>query len=132
MSFGNFIRKTSRHARDYFATEKIDFVPRIGHVGNYSKGKLGGDLRAAVNVTMLALPQAIAVIDRPGSTLAYLSSKMARTFDRARVDEEDAAALAFRKAPARIIMPRRVRWISRYIRNATTRQMAEIARRSNG
>ena len=42
----------------------------------------------------------IAVIDRPGSTLAYLSSKMARTFDRARVDEEDAAALAFRKAPA--------------------------------
>lgn len=42
----------------------------------------------------------IAVIDRPGSTLAYLSSKMARTFDRARVDEDDACALAFRKAPA--------------------------------
>lgn len=42
----------------------------------------------------------IAVIDRPGSTLAYLSSKMAKTFDFARVDEEDAGALAFRKAPA--------------------------------
>ncbi|MDR6755755.1 nicotinate-nucleotide adenylyltransferase [Mycoplana sp. BE70] len=42
----------------------------------------------------------IAVIDRPGSTLAYLSSKMAKTFDRARVDEDDAGALAFRRAPA--------------------------------
>nr|WP_234794569.1 nicotinate-nucleotide adenylyltransferase [Xaviernesmea oryzae] len=42
----------------------------------------------------------IAVIDRPGATLSYLSSKMARTFDYARVDEEDAATLAFRRAPA--------------------------------
>jgi nicotinate-nucleotide adenylyltransferase len=42
----------------------------------------------------------IAVIDRPGSTLAYLSSKMARTFDYARVDEEDAGILWRKKAPA--------------------------------
>ncbi|WP_438753349.1 nicotinate-nucleotide adenylyltransferase [Pararhizobium sp. O133] len=42
----------------------------------------------------------IAVIDRPGATLSYLSSKMARTFEYARVDEDRAAALAFRKAPA--------------------------------
>lgn len=42
----------------------------------------------------------IAVIDRPGATLAYLSSKMAKTFDYARVDEDHARALAFRKAPA--------------------------------
>ncbi|WP_331372511.1 nicotinate-nucleotide adenylyltransferase [Sinorhizobium chiapasense] len=42
----------------------------------------------------------IAVIDRPGSTLAYLSSRMARTFDYARVDEDDARALAFHPAPA--------------------------------
>lgn len=42
----------------------------------------------------------IAVIDRPGSTLAYLSSKMAKTFSNARVDETDAAILPFRKAPA--------------------------------
>ncbi|OBZ93747.1 nicotinate-nucleotide adenylyltransferase [Pararhizobium polonicum] len=42
----------------------------------------------------------IAVIDRPGATLSYLSSKMAKTFDYARVDEDRAAALAFRKAPA--------------------------------
>lgn len=42
----------------------------------------------------------IAVIDRPGSTLSYLSSKMARTFDYARVDEDDAGVLWKRRAPA--------------------------------
>jgi len=42
----------------------------------------------------------IAVIDRPGSTLAYLSSKMARTFDYARIDEEDAGVLWQKEAPA--------------------------------
>ena len=42
----------------------------------------------------------IAVIDRPGSTLAYLSSRMAKTFDYARVDEEDALSLPVRHAPA--------------------------------
>lgn len=42
----------------------------------------------------------IAVIDRPGSTLAYLSSKTARTFDYARVDEEDAGVLWQKRAPA--------------------------------
>jgi nicotinate-nucleotide adenylyltransferase len=42
----------------------------------------------------------IAVIDRPGSTLAFLSSKFAKTFDYARIDEDDAQALAKRDAPA--------------------------------
>jgi len=42
----------------------------------------------------------IAVVDRPGSTLSYLSSRMARTFDYARVDETDAQTLWRRKAPA--------------------------------
>ncbi|MDK1490908.1 nicotinate-nucleotide adenylyltransferase [Sinorhizobium sp. 7-81] len=42
----------------------------------------------------------IAVVDRPGSTLAYLSSRMARTFDYARIDEDDALSLAFYAAPA--------------------------------
>ncbi len=42
----------------------------------------------------------VAVIDRPGSTLAYLSSKMARTFDYARIDEEDAGVLWQKRAPA--------------------------------
>lgn len=48
----------------------------------------------------IAATYPIAVIDRPGSTLAYLSSKMAKTFDYARVDETEARALPFRKAPA--------------------------------
>jgi nicotinate-nucleotide adenylyltransferase len=42
----------------------------------------------------------IAVIDRPGSTLAFLSSVMAKTFDHARVDEADARRLARMKPPA--------------------------------
>ena len=42
----------------------------------------------------------IAVIDRPGSTLAYLSSRMAKTFSHARVDEDDAQTLPFLRAPA--------------------------------
>ena len=42
----------------------------------------------------------IAVIDRPGSTLAYLSSIMAKAFGHARVDETDAAALARLDPPA--------------------------------
>jgi len=42
----------------------------------------------------------IAVIDRPGATLSFLSSKMARTFDYARVDEDDAGTLWKRRAPA--------------------------------
>lgn len=42
----------------------------------------------------------IAVIDRPGATLSYLSSAVAKTFDYARVDETDARRLARMKAPA--------------------------------
>lgn len=42
----------------------------------------------------------IAVIDRPRSTLSFLSAKMAKTFDFARVDEEDAQILWKKKAPA--------------------------------
>lgn len=42
----------------------------------------------------------IAVIDRPGSTLSFLSSIMAKSYDFARIDEDDAALLARRAAPA--------------------------------
>lgn len=42
----------------------------------------------------------IAVIDRPGSTLSYLSSIMAKTFDYARIDEQSASTLLDYKAPA--------------------------------
>lgn len=42
----------------------------------------------------------IAVVDRPGSTLAFLSSVMAKTYARARVDEDGAPRLARMGAPA--------------------------------
>jgi nicotinate-nucleotide adenylyltransferase len=42
----------------------------------------------------------IAVIDRPGATLSFLSSIMAKTFDHARIDEDDAGRLALMKPPA--------------------------------
>jgi len=48
----------------------------------------------------IALTFPIAVIDRPGATLAYLSSVLAKTFDYARVDEADAPRFARRQAPA--------------------------------
>jgi len=42
----------------------------------------------------------IAVIDRPGATLSFLSSVVAKTFDYARIDEADAPLLARMQAPA--------------------------------
>jgi len=48
----------------------------------------------------IALTFPIAVVDRPGSTLSYLSSKMATTFGYARLDETDAALLPTLPAPA--------------------------------
>ncbi|MCK9550314.1 nicotinate-nucleotide adenylyltransferase [Aquamicrobium sp.] len=47
---------------------------------------------------MMTFP--IAVIDRPGATLSFLSSVVARSFDHARVDEMNAPRLARMKAPA--------------------------------
>lgn len=48
----------------------------------------------------IALTFPIAVMDRPGSTLSFLSSVMAKTFDYARIDEKDASLLARMKPPA--------------------------------
>lgn len=48
----------------------------------------------------IAMTYPIAVIDRPGATLSYLSSTVAKYFDYARVDETDAPRLASMKAPA--------------------------------
>lgn len=48
----------------------------------------------------IAQTMPIAVIDRPGSTLAFISSIMAKAFDFARVDERDAPLLARMRPPA--------------------------------
>jgi len=71
MSLGNFIRKSYRFTRDYFAEEKISFLPRIGPISDYSKLKFHSDLRAAGNVTLLALPQAIAYAAIAGLDVIY-------------------------------------------------------------
>jgi nicotinate-nucleotide adenylyltransferase len=42
----------------------------------------------------------IAVIDRPGSTLSFVSSAMAKAFDYARIDERDASRLVRMRPPA--------------------------------
>jgi sulfate permease, SulP family len=71
MSFGHFIQKSYRNTRDYFAEEKIDFIPHVGPLRDYSKAKLSSDMRAALNVTLLALPQAIAYAAIAGLDVIY-------------------------------------------------------------
>lgn len=78
----------------------------------------------------IAMTVPIAVIDRPGSTLSFLSSMMAKTFDYARRDEADAPRLARMKAPAwTFIHGPRSRLSSTSIRNAerTSRDAATVA-----
>ena len=48
----------------------------------------------------IVMSMPVAVIDRPGSTLSFVSSVMARTFDYARVPERAAGRLARMEAPA--------------------------------
>lgn len=71
----------------------VDFVWIMGadNLAGFHKWQRWRDI-------VMAMP--IAVIDRPGSTLSFMSSVMARTFDYARVPERDAARLASMKAPA--------------------------------
>lgn len=52
------------------------------------------------NWQVIARSLPIAVIDRPGATLSYLSAKMTKTFSHARIDEDDARALALMRPPA--------------------------------
>lgn len=52
------------------------------------------------NWKKIAMTFPIAVIDRPGATLSFLSSTMAKTFDYARIDEHDALTLGRTEAPA--------------------------------
>ncbi|HEV7254088.1 MAG TPA: nicotinate-nucleotide adenylyltransferase [Mesorhizobium sp.] len=48
----------------------------------------------------IAMTFPIAVVDRPGATLSFLSAVLPKYFDHARVDEADAKTLARRPAPA--------------------------------
>jgi nicotinate-nucleotide adenylyltransferase len=46
----------------------------------------------------------MAIVDRPGSTLSFLSSKTAQVFKTARVDEDDSRGLPRRAAPAWVFL----------------------------
>ena len=48
----------------------------------------------------IAMTMPIAVVDRPGSTLAFVSSVFAKAFDHARIDERGASRLARMRPPA--------------------------------
>lgn len=64
----------------------------------------------------------IAVVDRPGATLSFLSAPFAKTFERARIDEEDAPRLARMRPPAwTFIHGPRSSLSSTAIRNGTAR-----------
>ena len=54
--------------------------------------------------TVIASRFPIAVVDRPGATLAVLSAKMAQRFSWARVPEAEAASLPFRRPPAWVFL----------------------------
>ena len=59
-----------------------------------------GDFHRWQEWRRIAATVPIAVIDRPGATLTYLSSKAARALDKARVPERAARALPRMKPPA--------------------------------
>lgn len=81
----------------------------------------------------IAMTVPIAVIDRPGATLSFLSSVMAKTFDYARRDEIDAPRLARMRAPAwTFIHGPRSRLSSTAIRNAERQQAAAVPEVSIG
>ena len=71
MSFGNFIRKSYRQAHSFFGAKQIHFLPHVGPLRGYSKQKFLSDLRASSNVTLLALPQAIAYAAIAGLDVIY-------------------------------------------------------------
>ena len=71
MTVGNIIKKGFRQGREFFASERLRFLPSVGPPSEYSKEKLTADLRAAMNVTMLALPQAIAYAAIAGLDIIY-------------------------------------------------------------
>lgn len=71
MSVREIISKVSGKARRLAGAEHVSFAPWVNTVRHYSLGKLGLDAKAAANVTMLALPQAIAYATIAGLPIIY-------------------------------------------------------------
>jgi SulP family sulfate permease len=60
MNVIRIFRNAVGDVRAFFASERILFLPFLGSLRRYDGGKFRADARAAMNVTMLALPQGIA------------------------------------------------------------------------
>ena len=61
----------SRNVRDYFASEHIALLPFIAPLRHYTLDQLRHDSRAAANVTLLAVSQAIAFAAIAGLPVVY-------------------------------------------------------------
>ncbi|TDH39357.1 nicotinate-nucleotide adenylyltransferase [Pseudohoeflea suaedae] len=86
-----------------YTAETLDFLKRH-NPGIHFVWVMGADNLASFHRWQdwrgIAQTFPIAVIDRPGSTLSYLSAPMAKVFSRHRLDESDARRLPTAHAPA--------------------------------
>ncbi len=71
MSFIPALRRSFRQIGDFFAGDQIRLLPTLGDWRGYSRSKFTADLRAALNVTLLALPQAVAYAAIAGVDIVY-------------------------------------------------------------
>lgn len=65
------ITRAARNAGGHFVTEHVSFAPWLGTLRNYDAGKFRCDSRAALNVTLLAVSQAIAFASIAGLPVVY-------------------------------------------------------------
>ena len=63
-----YAQQAVRAARDY---NTLDFFPARKTLANYGKSKIGGDLRAGINVALLAFPQGMAYALIAGLPIQY-------------------------------------------------------------
>jgi SulP family sulfate permease len=71
MKLRRSITQATRSARDYFASEHVVLFPFIASLRGYQFDKLRHDSRAAANVTLLAVSQAIAFAAIAGLPVVY-------------------------------------------------------------
>jgi SulP family sulfate permease len=71
MKIRYFLTDLTGRARNLAGVERVSLAPWTGALRHYSLPKLGADARAAANVTMLALPQAIAYATIAGLPIIF-------------------------------------------------------------
>lgn len=71
MNLKNLLTKMTGKGRRLAGTEQVSLIPWVDSARNYNVNKLGRDAKAAANVTMLALPQAIAYATIAGLPIIF-------------------------------------------------------------